>query len=81
MSRFWTQYEAWLSMMDISEDGLVAAAATDGRCTIKAIHDAPSALVVALQQEWKDSTPERTHEKLSHPDVSVTNMRDKQLQV
>ena len=77
MSRFWTQYEAWLSMMQVSDEGLVAADAATSRATIITIHGAPQYLVDALKQEWSDCTPALAHEKLSQPDISVTNQKDK----
>lgn len=81
LSRFWTQFEAWLAMQDISTSGLVSAHVADKRCTIRCVHGAPEALVESLVEEWSGCTAQRAFEKLSAPDVYVTNQSDKDLQL
>jgi len=50
LSRFWTQFEAWLAMQDVGPSGLVSARHTSlhSRCTIACVHGAPEALVSSL---------------------------------
>jgi len=79
LSRFWTQFEAWLAMQDVGPSGLVSARHTSlhSRCTIVCVHGAPEALVSSLIEEWSDCTAEKAYEKLSSADVRVTNQSDK----
>ena len=46
LSRFWTQFEAWLSMQSATASGLVSAPAEQKRYTIACVHGAPEALQV-----------------------------------
>ena len=46
ISRFWTQFEAWLSMQSATANGLVSAPAEQKRYTIACVHGAPEALQV-----------------------------------
>ena len=38
ISRFWTQYEAWLSMQTATKDGLRPATEAERRCEIRVIY-------------------------------------------
>lgn len=76
-----TQFEAWLAMQDVSASGLVSAHVADKRCTIRCVHGAPEALIESLVEEWSGCTAQRAFEKLSAPDVHVTNQSDKDLQL
>ena len=38
--RFWTQFEAWLSMMKPSSEGLISTRASERRCHITCLHNA-----------------------------------------
>ena len=40
LSRFWTQFEAWLSMQMATETGLVSAPERKRRCSIVCVHGA-----------------------------------------
>ena len=81
LSRFWTQFEAWLAMQDASASGLVSAHVADKRCFIRCVHGAPEALIESLVEEWSGCTAQRAFDKLSAPDVHVTNQSDKDLQL
>ena len=81
MSRFWTQFEAWLSMQEPSAAGLLPSPAERRRCTMVEIHGAPEVFNEELVKMWADKTPEQAHELLSLPDVTVTNQRDKDTQL
>ena len=75
MSRFWTQFEAWLSMQSASSRGLVAAAEHDRRCQIQCIHNADAEFdPPKLVKMWAGKTPVEAAETLAKPDVTVTNM-------
>ena len=85
VSRFWTQFEAFLAMRTVSATGLgslpdlTAAAASSPlacRYTIVPLHNATMALAEQLVLMWAKKTPEEAHAVLSQPDVTVTNQRD-----
>jgi len=81
LSRFWTNFEAWLSMQDVSVHGLVPARHANNRCTIRCVHGAPEALIESLVEEWADCTAQQAYEKLRSADVQVTNQADKDVQL
>ena len=64
LSRFWTQFEAWLSMQSATASGLVSAPADQKRYTIACVHGAPEALQASLVEEWSDCTAAKAHAKL-----------------
>jgi hypothetical protein len=80
-SRFWTQFEAWLSMQFATPDGLKSAVGTKyGRCNIVCIQNAAEQAkqhTQLLVDQWATKTPQQALEFLSKPDVTVTNMSDK----
>ena len=89
-SRFWTSFEAWLALREATAEGLVNApcptdtgAAEGGlaqlsdRTSVATVYDAPSALIQSLQEEWATCTREKAREKLSSPDIGVSNGKDK----
>jgi len=83
LSRFWTNFEAWLAMQDVSMHGLVTASSVTlrSRCTIMCVHGAPEALIESLIEEWSDCTAAKAYQKLSAPDVRATNQSDKDVQL
>jgi len=86
LSRFWracvqTNFEAWLSMQDVSIHGLISARHASWRCTIKCVHGAPEGLIESLVEEWSDCTARKAFEKLSSADVMCTNLSDKEVQL
>ena len=73
MNRFWTQFEAYLSMRSVSAEGLVDSSdALSGRATIRLLHGTPAACKTALVQEWAFKTPEQARVVLAGPDVQVS---------
>jgi hypothetical protein len=81
LSRFWTQFEAWLSFQRAYPHGLATAAVGDKRTSVVCVHGAPQRLRETLAQEWAGCTARIAHDKLSQPDVHVTNSRDKETQL
>ncbi len=82
VSRFWTQFEAWLSMRKATPAGLAAAAAGSERYHIVCVHLAqPKFQGAQLKEMWTSVGAEKAHEVLSSPDVSVTNQSDKDSQL
>ena len=81
VSRFWTQFEAWLSMQFATPGGLKSAVGTrNTRHHIVAIQNAAAQselFTKALVDNWAEKTPEQAFEFLSKPDVTVTNQSDK----
>ena len=77
-SRFWTLTEAWCSMQTVTPDGLRPATKAERRYTIKCIHTADEKHDVAgLVEKVSKKTPDQMFDHLSHPDVNVTNAKDK----
>ena len=52
LSRFWTLYEAWLSFMKPTRNGLQGADEADRRCYLQVAHEAPDNLKTLLIDEW-----------------------------
>ena len=76
------QFEAWLSYRTVTSEGLVSRSReAPARNAILVAHGAPSYLGKALKQEWSRCSLEQADEKLSRPDVMVTNMHDKREQI
>jgi hypothetical protein len=85
LSRFWTQFEAWLSMQFATPDGLESAVGADcARHHIVCIQGAAEQAELykkALVDTWATKTPQQAFYFLSKPDVTVTNTSDKQGQL
>ena len=81
MSRFWTQFEAWLSMQSCTRTGLVPASADKLRVTIVPILNANAALRDSLLDMWNNRTPAESYSTLASADVTVTNQSDKTTQL
>ena len=75
------QFEAWLSFQSVTSEGLVSRRNDVRRNHVITVHGAPARLEEALLDEWADCTPEQAHTTLSKPDVVVTNMKDKEVQL
>lgn len=77
ISRFWTQFEAWLSMQEASQGGLLGAPEAQRRLTVASVHGANQALMAAtLVDMWGTRSPEEAREVLAAPDVLVTKQSD-----
>ena len=81
ISRFWTQYEAWLSMQTATKDGLRPATEAQRRCEIRCIYTATQNMAEALTAIWATKTPAEAFATLAKPDVTVTNESDKEQQL
>ena len=81
MSRFWTQFEAWLACQEASAHGLVGATAARRRISVATILNAPPSFEQALLDMWAAKTPKETCAILAEPDVLVTNQKDKDTQI
>ena len=81
MSRFWTQFEAWLSFMQGSKVGLVSAPRHQRRGVIKPIHNATRKAAEQLVDMWADRDSKQAKVTLGAPDVTVTNESDKEEQL
>ena len=79
--RFWTQFEAWLSMQTASRDGLKPATEEQRRVTILTILNGNSILGESLRSVWESKTPREAYDILSQADVTVTNQSDKAKQL
>uniref|UniRef100_A0A7S3WV90 Uncharacterized protein n=1 Tax=Emiliania huxleyi TaxID=2903 RepID=A0A7S3WV90_EMIHU len=81
VSRFWTQFESWLSMQFATPSGLKSAVGTKNErhhivCIQNAAAQAES-FTKLLVDQWAKKTPDEAHAFLSKPDVTVTNQGDK----
>ena len=81
LSRFWTQFEAWLSMQMATVRGLEPAPEAARRCEIIPIHNANDAIKQQLIEMWSMRTPEEARAVLARPDVQVTTQMDKTIQL
>ena len=79
--RFWTQFEAWLSLQAVTEQGLAPAEEDERRCAVEPTWNATVADGRRVMQMWQNKTPEEAHDLLSLPDVTVTNAKDKGVQL
>jgi hypothetical protein len=85
LSRFWTQFEAWLSMQFATPNGLKSAVGTkNARYHIVCIHAAAVQAELyrkVLVDTWANRTTQQAYNFLSKPDVKVTNESDKHSQL
>ena len=85
LSRFWTQFEAWLSMQFATPSGLKSAVGTkNARYHIVCIEAAAGLAELytkALVDIWATKTPQQAFDILCKPDVTVTNQSDKRDQL
>ena len=79
MSRFWTQFEAWLSMQKCTKEGLLPES-EQSRCTIMPTMGSDSSLADEVRSMWIARNPQQAHDYLKLDDVCiVTNEKDKTL--
>ena len=81
LSRFWTQFEAWLSMQQATTGKLCRASGEERRETIVTIYNGTATAKKLLEEQWSDVTPEQAMVVLATPDVTVTNQSDKTTQI
>ena len=70
--RFWTCFEAFLSMQEASANGLRAATAP--RVTVKTVLGANAALKQGLIDKWSACTVEQAYMLLEKDDIEVTKL-------
>lgn len=68
-------------MMRATSRGLVAAAEGERRCRIQCIHNAMESAAAMLLEMWASKTAQEAHDILRKPDVTVTNAKDKEIQL
>jgi hypothetical protein len=77
-SRFWPLMEAWCSMQTVTSDGLRPAKEGECRYTIKCIHTATDKHDgEGLVDKVSTKKPHEMFDHLKHPDIDVTNKKDK----
>ena len=82
MSRFWTQFEAFLSFRKVTASGLGPTPLSERRDAIICIHNADLEFdPPKLRKMWGEKTADEAHAVLARPDVTVTNQRDKDVQL
>ena len=82
MSRFWTQFEAFLSFRKVTVHGLDATPVSERRDAIKCIHNADAEFdAPKLRKMWGSKTAEEAYAILAKPDITVTNQKDKDVQL
>ena len=77
ISRFWTQYEAWLSFQTATQDGLRPASEAELRCEIVPMYNTNASFIDGLRDMWAKATPQEAFQKLKQPDCTVTDESDK----
>ena len=81
-SRFWTNFEAWLSMRQASADGLTPAAeARVSVACLGATKDTAEENIAMLSATCHGLTPQAAYDLLKEDDILVTNKRDKEEQL
>jgi hypothetical protein len=69
LSRFWTQFEAWLAMQLGTSAGLRPARASNTRCSIVCLHNATAGSEdVKLRTMWGGVTPAAARDTLAKPE-------------
>lgn len=68
-------------MQVVTSVGLTPSEEKARRCTVVPILGSNANMVDALVEMWACRTPEEAHAFLSNPDVTVTNMKDKEKQL
>ena len=81
ISRFWTLFEAWLSMQTPTANGLTPAREAERRFEIIPIHLATDVMKDELIKIWAGKTPDEAKDVLASSDVAVTNASDKETQL
>jgi len=80
-TRFWTLFEAWISMQMATVDGLVPAPRGKRRCDIVPIHLASSITASELETLVAGKSLDQIYAMLGSPDIQVTNQKDKGMQL
>ena len=71
-----------MAFQEIDSHGVLRCASeANRRCTIECIHNANEYTKLGLIDMWSNKTPEEAYNILKSEDVSVTNKKDKELQL
>lgn len=72
-----------LAFRKVDESGLASTKKEERqqRTTVVLVYGAPEGLEEALEDEWCTATPNDAYEKLSSPDIIVSNQKDKEDQL
>ena len=81
LGRFWTQYEAWLSMQKATTSGLRGASGDERRCTVALINGATKGIAQTLLEKWEKKPSKEVHRILSRPEVECESPSDKEMQL
>lgn len=79
-ARFWTQYEAWLSLQLATATGLVDPSSRS-RCTIVLMHREPDFMATLLAEMWATKSVAQACEVLRAPLVPTGRPEDKEEQL
>ena len=77
-SRFWPQFELWLSLRGVSDGTLGPSTERTQRAHALPIHSATTELTTSLIEFWRLKSPVEAHRVLRAKDVRVTNNKDKE---
>ena len=80
-ARFWTLFEAWLSMQSITSEGLRPSSEEGRRSTIVCIHSGSKHDIAKLKDTLMSKTPQEAYDLLKEEDIQVTNASDKKGQL
>jgi len=81
ISRFWTLLEAWCAMKTTKRDGLHPCSDSERRYDVACMHNAPTMLRKVLIDLLHLKSPQQAYSMLAVPDITVTNAKDKDLQL
>jgi hypothetical protein len=71
-----------MAFQEVDSNGVLRCASEDNRrCMIECIHNANKYTKLQLIEMWSNKTPEEAYNILKSEDVSVTNTKDKELQL
>lgn len=80
LSRFWTQFEAYLAMQAVTSAGLKPAERRRS-CHVVHMHNAKHLPPDTLFDMWSAKSVQEAYQMLAEDDVLVTNTRDKETQL
>ena len=87
VTRFWTQFEAWLALQAMTSQGLHGVLNTAGqkkRYSIVGVLTANTKeridlLATQIEDMWGTATAEVAYKNLKHKNITVTSQKDKEI--
>lgn len=70
MTRFWTQFELWLSFQKCTAHGVVGSPIRERRCTISKMYNLTDDIVRLMEDRWSKETCAGAQTYLASPDVA-----------